>query len=304
MEVLLDQTPRRRWDSLVQNAAFQQDWAYGEACRTLGSRILRFEIREAGQTIGLAQAVHRRLFGCLHAVVCTRGPVWNGALEPQVRIDALSACRRALPFSRLKGFFMTPDSGRQESDILKSGGFARVMTPYTTAVIDLTKSEADLRAAMHQKWRNRLVAAERSGLRVGRADRHSRLYHWLLEAEHSQQRARRYSAIPVALVPAWQQAGGDLRVLTASKDGEILAAMLFLLHGERATYHLGWSSEDGKKLSAHNLLLWQAVLKLKAKGLRLLDLGGLNTEDIPGIARFKLGTGAKPETLCGTWFGR
>ena len=30
----------------------------------------------------------------------------------------------------------------------------------------------------------------------------------------------------------------------------------------------------------------------------------INTQDIPGIARFKLGAGAQVKTLCGTWFGR
>ena len=44
--------------------------------------------------------------------------------------------------------------------------------------------------------------------------------------------------------------------------------------------------------------------KLKAAGVHVLDLGGLNTEDVPGIARFKLGAGGKVKTLCGTWFGR
>ena len=225
-------------------------------------------------------------------------------LSEAERAESLLACRRALPFPKLRGLFVTPDQEASERGVMKAGGYARVMTPYSTALVDLTAPEEDLRAAMHQKWRNRLVVAEGAGLRIGRADRHSRLYQWLLEAEARQQKAKRYAALPVAMVPAWQQGGGDLRVLTASKDGEFVAAMLFLVHGQRATYHLGWSSAEGRSLSAHNLLLWQGMLKLKAKGIGCLDLGGLNTEDIPGIARFKLGSGARVKTLCGTWFGR
>jgi carbamoyltransferase len=34
----------------------------------------------------------------------------------------------------------------------------------------------------------------------------------------------------------------------------------------------------------------------------VLDLGGVNTRDLPGISRFKLGTGGQAITLAGTYF--
>lgn len=304
MEISLDTTSRKVWDALARDSAYQQNWSYGTACEALGSRVIRLEIRHRGEIIGLAQIIHRRLLGCLNALVCTRGPVWCGNPDPDQRIEALVALKKAIPLPRLRGFFTTPDASAAEEPVLRRARLSRVMTSYSTAILDLTPPEADLRAAQHQKWRNRLNTAERSGLQVGRADRHARLYHWLLEAEVAQQKKRRYSALSPALVPAWQSDGGGLRVLTASQRGEIVAAMLFLIHGARATYHIGWSNADGKRLNAHNLLLWRAVRKLKASGVAELDLGGLNTEDMAGIARFKLGSGAEVKTLCGTWFGR
>lgn len=304
MEIRIDATNRNTWDRLTEDAALQQNWAYGAACTALGSRVLRLELRRGDSIVGVAQAVHRRLFGCLHAVVCTRGPVWNGLPAPQDRAEALRAIYRALPRPWLRGCFVTPEAAEPERQVLKSAGMVRVMTPYSTAMIDLSADETALRAGMHQKWRNRLVRAEAANLRIGRADRHDRLYHWLLEAEARQQRSRRYAALPPQMAPLWQQAGGQILVLTASDAGEVTAAMLFLIHGSRATYHIGWADAAGKRLNAHNLLLWQAMRKLKAAGVRQLDLGGLNTEDIPGIARFKLGAGGQVRTLCGTWFGR
>lgn len=303
MDVVADTLSQRDWDHLTHDGPMQQAWAYGAACAVLGSRVLRLEVRDGGRVIALAQAVHRRLLGCLHAVVCTRGPVWIEETSEALRADALNALRRSLPFPTLRGLFITPDCS-EAAPLLRRAGMSRVMTPYATAVIDLSRSDEALRTAMHQKWRNRLVVAERAGLRIGRADRRPDLYAWLLEEEVRQQRARRYAALPPSLVPAWQQSGGALRVLTAERGGETLAAMLFLLHGSRATYHLGWSSDEGKRLSAHNLILWRALGKLRSAGVRQLDLGGLNTHDIPGIARFKLGTGAAPRILSGTWFGR
>ncbi|MEM1297757.1 MAG: GNAT family N-acetyltransferase [Pseudomonadota bacterium] len=304
MEIVADSLARRDWDRLAPAAAMQQAWAYGEACAALGSRILRLEIRRGRETLGLAQVVHRRLLGCLDAFVCTRGPIWLHAEDADTRANALRMLRKSMQGGRLKGFFTTPDHCAQGVPTLRAAGLARVMTPYCTARLDITRPEAEIRARMHQKWRNRLVVAEKAGFRVTRADRRAEAFQWLLEEETQQQSAKRYNALPPALVTAWHQANGDMRVLTAERDGRPEAAMLFLVHGTQATYHMGWTSAAGRADSAHNLLLWQGIRKLKAAGVATLDLGGLNTEDIPGIARFKLGTGAELRTLCGTWFGR
>ena len=78
--------------------------------------------------------------------------------------------------------------------------------------------------------------------------------------------------------------------------------MMFLVHGCAATYHMGWASEAGRKSGAHNRLLWEALGRLRARGVRQLDLGGVNTVSGAGIARFKLGTGGRLVTLGGTYF--
>jgi lipid II:glycine glycyltransferase (peptidoglycan interpeptide bridge formation enzyme) len=78
--------------------------------------------------------------------------------------------------------------------------------------------------------------------------------------------------------------------------------MLFLIHGRVASYHMGWADEQGRQLSAHNALLWESVTHLQGLGIEVLDLGGVNTHDLPGISRFKLGTGGQAITLAGTYF--
>lgn len=303
MEILWNQTTRTAWNRLVaKHGALQQDWSYGAACEALGSTVLRAEIRDGADPIGAMQLIHRPFFGLLHAAVGTRGPVWCFDASMERRAQAMRALARTLPLPKLRGLFVTPEGDAQAS--LRSSGFHRVMTPYATVEIDLTEDSHALRARMHQKWRNRLVAAEAAGLTIRRADARPEQYLWLLEAEQEQQTRIGYRALPPALVPAWQATGGRLRVYSAQIAGQTVAAMLFLLHGDRATYHIGWSNDEGRRLSAHNLLLWHAIRKLPKAGIVSLDLGGLNTRESPGIARFKLGTGGNVKTLCGTWFRR
>jgi lipid II:glycine glycyltransferase (peptidoglycan interpeptide bridge formation enzyme) len=64
---------------------------------------------------------------------------------------------------------------------------------------------------------------------------------------------------------------------------------------------MGWTSIDGRDLNAQNLAMWRGMQKLKEDGFGFLDLGGIDTRREPGIARFKIGTGARLHRLAGTW---
>jgi hypothetical protein len=191
---------------------------------------------------------------------------------------------------------LTPDEAA--SDALK--GMARVMTGGATVLIDLTKDEDVLRAAMDQGWRNRLSKAERSDLVVQKAGVKPAQYRWLLDAELKQRVKRGYRSMPVELTERWQDAKAEgargdkaagLAVYRADLKRDAAAGMLFLIHGTRATYHVGWTSDEGRTNAAHNLILWTAMRDLKARSLTVLDLGGVNTQSGAGIARFKLETG-------------
>jgi lipid II:glycine glycyltransferase (peptidoglycan interpeptide bridge formation enzyme) len=48
--------------------------------------------------------------------------------------------------------------------------------------------------------------------------------------------------------------------------------------------------------------LWHGIQELQARGVRVLDLGGVNTIRSAGIARFKMSTGGKVVTYAGSYF--
>jgi hypothetical protein len=126
--------------------------------------------------------------------------------------------------------------------------------------------------------------------------------HWLLRAEAEQQARKRYRNWPVALTLAYVARTPDRsRLFTASVGRRPVAGMLFLRHGLGATYHVGFSDPGGRHLSAHTLLLWSAACWLADQGHTRLDLGQIDTENAPGLTRFKLGAGARPRRLGGTW---
>jgi len=112
--------------------------------------------------------------------------------------------------------------------------------------------------------------------------------------------------LPTNFVQAYIDANTDHRQSFAVAYAELgkntVAAMLFLIHGRVASYHMGWADDEGRQLNAHNALMWKAMAYLQELGVEVLDLGGINTHDLPGISRFKLGTGGRAVTLAGTYF--
>ncbi|MFY0617872.1 GNAT family N-acetyltransferase [Shimia sp.] len=191
---------------------------------------------------------------------------------------------------------ITPD---HPAPWLANLGAVAVMSPVHVATLDLM---GDMRARMHQKWRNRLRFAERQNLRITRQNLPSKPNNWLLLQDQRQQGARGYSAWSEALTLAYAKANrGSAKLFTAFDGKTPVAAMLFLRHGDSATYHVGHATDEGRACSAHNLLLWEGMNWLASKGVTSLELGQVNTDRTPGLARFKLGAGATLRPLGGTW---
>ncbi|WP_353472021.1 GNAT family N-acetyltransferase [Salipiger sp. H15] len=182
---------------------------------------------------------------------------------------------------------------------LRGAGFWPLVTPMTLALLPLGP-EAKMRAALAPKWRNHLNRAEGSGLEVRRLPLQGD--HWLLAAEAAQARARRYRNLPPRLLAAFAAANpGAAWIWEARRHGAALAAIAVLRHGHMASWTTGVTTPEGRAAQAMTLLLWEAMRWLSTRGHDRLDLGMLNSDDAPGITRFKLGTGAQAHRLGGTW---
>jgi hypothetical protein len=298
-----NELPRAAWDAahVSAGASYQQDWAYGVALKAAspGVTILRASIARAdGSLVALAQIVARPFAMVGRFALCTHGPAWVGAVTADEKRETYRLLRKSLPQGWPRLLVFTPNE--PASDAAGLSGMSRVMTGDATVLIDLSQEEAALRSAMESSWRNKLSKAERSDLVLQKSGLKPAQYRWLIDAEIKQRQKRGYRAMPLELTETWQDAkadgakgdrGAGLAVFRADMGRDPAAGMLFLIHGLRATYHVGWTSEAGRDNAAHNLILWSAMKDLKARGVTSLDLGGVNTQSGAGIARFKLETG-------------
>jgi lipid II:glycine glycyltransferase (peptidoglycan interpeptide bridge formation enzyme) len=302
------QLPQAEWEEFhaTHHGALQQAWLYGEALGALGVRVHRAMVWEDGRLLAVAQFMCKRVLGYLSVASCTRGPVWHPDVAPAQRAAIYQRLRQSLPVARLKVVLFSPDRSAEQVDPAETRGLSRVMTGYATVLLDLTQSLPSLKAGLEGKWRNRLNKVLSNDKIRCHVQPSLKRCEWLLGKELDQREAKKFHGLPTDFVQAYIAAAPDHRqafvVAYAELGKNTIAGMLFLIHGRVASYHMGWADEQGRQLSAHNALLWAAVADLQSKGIEVLDLGGVNTHDLPGISRFKLGTGGRALTLAGTFF--
>ena len=298
----------RRWMELhgaVHRAPLEQSWAYGDAIG-IGSpyKPTRGVFTRDGKPVAIVQALEWSLKGAARIAKVVRGPLFLRDLEPEERDGIYRLIKDRWPMAKLNWLFFSPElkDGEAAQARMAGLGLKRTVTGYSTAWLDLTQGSEALRAGLAQKWRNRLVRAEGEKLRIRDAHEGPALQ-WLLERHDGHRRRRRFRAPTggfTAALAICAPRPRDVLLLQAERGSEPLAGVLFLRHGFSATYQVAWASDQGRAANAHNLLVWEGIRRLAADGVRTLDLGGIDA-GMPGVSRFKLGIGADPVTLVGTW---
>lgn len=258
-----------------------QSEAFERTCRALGLPVRRF--RCTGRTC-LVQSRKLPAIGPFH--LASRGPVFR---EGRSDADWMKEIR-----AELKG----PLIVNAPLGVRPRGGL-RILAGAELSILDL-KAPEEMRRNLQPKWRNQLKKAEASPLRVITEPLDATLHGWFNAAEQVQQRQRGYRSYPASFLQAFAAANpGQAQLYAAMLGDDPAAAMLVLKHGRMATYQAGVTTPMGREHCAHNLLLWHIMSDLQREGLSQLDLGRADLS--AGLRRFKTGTGARVETLPGTF---
>ena len=294
-----------QWDAVHQSAAgaLQQAWDYGSSLKLLGVPVLRARVLDEGLQVAQAQFIVRK-WGKLGAVaLCTRGPIWSKHLTPEDESLVYKALKKTLPLKGIRFMAVTPEVAEGQAHGLHP--MRRIMSGMSTVMLDISLSMSEIRAQLEGRWRTSLVGAEASDMKVHRVGTNEGQYRWLLDNEKQQRVDKQLEGLPIPFfdmyVQSRKQPAKNILTLRSDLGRDRIAAMMFLIHGEAATYQVGWTSDQGRELNAHHLILWRAIEELRERGIRVLDLGGVNTTRSAGVARFKMRTGGKILTLAGTY---
>ncbi len=308
MQLIWNASIRETWEQFenTQPHLLEQSWAYGDAMQRQGLGVQRAQILIDGVCMAQAQFITRRVLAYIGLASCSRGPIWSAHVSAPQRAQALQQLQQAMPTRPWRATLFSPSAADPQFQAADTGRLSQVITGDSTVLLDLRLSEAQLRAKLHGKWRNRLRQAEQHAqvhLFSGTDDQ--RLAS-TLQREVQQRREKRFHGLPIEFVLSFVACGpsstANYWLCEASLQGQPVAAVLFLRHGNTATYHIGWLAPPARAMNLHNLLLWRGLCDLKKQGVHWLDLGGVNTEDLGGISHFKLGMGGEKITHPGTYF--
>ena len=170
-------------------------------------------------------------------------------------------------------------------------GFVRAtadLLPSETLLIDLRPSEAEMLANMKQKGRYNLRLSWRYGVeteftRDGQAI--PLFYDLFWETVKRQQ----FFGEPYGFFINLCQtlfAANMAEIGFARWKGEVLAAILIVYWGERATYLYGGRSLEQPEVMASYALHWAAMQRAKARGCRVYDFYGFTRNPNHGYAKF------------------
>lgn len=265
----------------------QQSAPFLDALRAMGRQAVQESLGGAGQAVVISRRIGP--FGTLRFT--SRGPVWATDAMPTDRVAALAG----------SGLHVI-NAEFADDIVMRAAGFRQIATPAVAGLLPLCADKDQQLAQAHQKWRNAARKLTRSGMRIAQPAVTPALLGWLHTVEALQQRQKRYKALPAALNRALAAANpADIHVFTANRGNTVHAAIMILRHGAGSTYHLAWSDSEGRACAAHHGLIMHAAQWLARHGVSQLDLGLIDTVNAPGLARFKIGTGATIKTLGGTW---
>lgn len=233
----------------------------------------------------------------IHGVILDGGPLWFDGYGSQSDYSAfIEMFTRRYPKRfgrRIRVLPNTPHNGFVK-DCMQGYGFkATEARSYQTLWVDTRPDMERLRVNLNGKWRGHLRKAEKTGLEVIWSDE-GKYFSWLMKNYMQDRKIKGYDgASPKTMIALAEEfsRGKNMLIGTALLDGHPIASILMFIHGQAATYQIGYSSDKGRECAAHHLLLWRALGQLKERRVHDFDLGGVNDESAKGVKTFKEGLG-------------
>ena len=266
-----------------------QSAGWGELKAVTGWNVRRFVLDG-----GVAQVLLKPLPLGLSVAYAPRGPL----VAPEHLGEAIAALREVLARERCASLLCdpeAPDDPAIRASLARTGVSASpvFVQPRRTLLMDLSKGDEELFAAMRKKTRQYIHKAERAGVVTEESrdiDRFMKVLSAVGQRDRFAIRSREYFE---TLLSAF----GDRALLMFARLGDQDAgAMLLVRIADRAwELYGGWSGAHAEARPFY-LLKWRAMLRMRQLGVRRYDMYGLADsadDSLAGVENFKLGYGGE-----------
>jgi len=245
-----------------------------------------------------------------------RGPIVVGKVSEKEKNEILiNSISKVVEESRRRRWLMlqiAPElpSNDEIERRLKKIGLRKLSSPtWASGLLNLKENEEDILMSLHGKWRNCLRKGWKLGVEASLSQDLSKDIQVVNNFYETLQKDKNFVGLSDPLLKAMSQKShrfwhfnifiAKSRERVNSED--ILGVLVSVHHGNKSIYLIGATNEEGRKLQANYVLLWEAILEAKRNGCSYFDIGGLNETTPSGIAHFKKGIKAIPYGLVGEW---
>jgi len=318
-EFIVKEIFQEKWNKLygdVRHANMNQSIEYGlSKSITEGWEPIWFIMEYTnGNAAAIVQVLTKKipLLGKIARV--SRGPLlvnkeWT-LDEPSLVVKLLSVFIEHVEKYRWLVLSVSPEI-RLSNDLVSTfrsiGLYQRNLVPYGSSLVQLNRLENDIFMDIKGKWRNLLRKSQKSNIfirhRVGGSDDIKRLIdeyeYFKIKKRFIGERASLLNALSMQESINWKFNIYTASILNKDKTETNIGTVFVVKHGDTATYLVGYTFDDGRKLNANYLLLWSAIIGSKKDGCKWFDMGGLNKTTPKGIAHFKRGLNANEYILQG-----
>lgn len=294
------------WDAFVQShpaSCFMQSWAWANFKQLEGYKTFRYGVFVEHELVG----------GCIfywyprqhgaNLLVAPGGPIFLAAhahICVGLLVKQAANLARTYPAIALRIEPSLPDNGAFQQ-------FVRApvdLLPSETLLIDLQPSESQILAAMKPKGRYNIRLSQRYGVEATFTSNSQAIPRFYDVFWQTAERQKFFGEPYGFFINLCQTlfAEGMAEIGLATWQGEILAALLLVYWGDRATYLYGGHRKDHARVMANYGLHWAAMQRAKARGCGLYDFYGYTRDPNHGYAqfsRFKGQFGGTPVTTIG-----
>lgn len=289
------------------SGAFLQSYEWAQFQEAVGKKVVRYETeQEAAQ-----------------AFVWSIGLGMKRATLPRpALLDATTALPAIIDLCKKEGAMSL--LGELSNAVRPDGALThKGQQPPDTLLMDLTKSEEELRSEMHEKTRYNIRLAKRKGVIVTCAtdSREDPRLHgddalrtvWPLFAETAKRDGfrlhdRTYYQKMLSLLAGdpTDHEKMSVQLFIASVEDRPIAVLLLATFGTQATYLHGASSHADRALMAPYALQWEVMMQTKQWGYTSYDFWGIapageEMHPLAGVTRFKKGFGGKVWSAAQPW---
>lgn len=298
---------------------FVQSWAWGEIRKKTGVKVLRIGFFEQTTLTNVAQvSLHKIPNVNKYLGLLSKCPLYSKEeLTELVKIGQahnMIAIRLEpdVVYEDDPGQVIDSRMGTSITDFLAFPKLSKAPRNYYIPhnfLLDLTKTEDELLAAMHPKTRYNIRIAQKHGVLVEeKNDEQTQKAFITLQKQTAQRQGfyvhpdTYYQAVFATLLP-----NSATFLVAKAPDGTMLTIWFLVFFKKTATYLYGASSDENKHLMANNLVAWQALCLAKAHGLAIFDFGGTLGNDAKpsdnrfGFHKFKEGFSGKHVDYLGTY---